>query len=430
MTKYFLEGSPSPITGQSSSMLGLSNRLLLASEDLGISQKLEQKGKEFNGTVLSLRGRDLANAVLDRVDLRHVDFSAANLIGTSLRYSNLERSHFDCATTIHPSRASSYKFRDCADLRGARFGGANLRAVTMLGAKVDGAVFDRADMRGASMRYASAIGARMVETHLEGANLEQSNFTGLIADQAVMQGASLVGARFRAASLYRAHLEGSVLHEVDFIGANLGLAQLQGALLSKARLRGTNFQRAWVYRVSCADGIALYNCDSTELKQSTYSSIFIEAAIGLEERKEISDISGQIESVISNLPFEEAKKFVRARLDVLRPEARSKDDDASDENFWNRDSRASNMKSHLEERARTLKLLLCSPATYIGSVQLILQDVNNSAGSELYQGSTNNCPTLGRLQGEERTDLLRLLSTLGGPPDDKDFEAESISDAK
>ena len=73
---------------------------------------------------VSLRGRDLRNAILNRSDLRKADLAGAKVAGASLVGANLKKARFGC---FDEDRTDG-----CADIRGADFArsdltGANFR---------------------------------------------------------------------------------------------------------------------------------------------------------------------------------------------------------------------------------------------------------------------------------------------------------------
>ena len=78
------------------------------------------------------------------------------------------------------------------------------------------------------------------KANLEGACLEEANFSGANLKEACLREACLEEANFREANLTEACLSGACLREADFSGANLRGANLLGVYLSGANLRGAN----------------------------------------------------------------------------------------------------------------------------------------------------------------------------------------------
>ena len=133
--------------------------------------------------IRSLRGRDLARAVLSRADLRRTDFTGANLDGAKLDGAWLQRSRFNCAdrgrietteekkpiteSDAEPSkrsrdlearrssqaRASSSEELspdNCARLRGASLQGAKLHAADLQSVQLQDADLSSAELHDAS----------------------------------------------------------------------------------------------------------------------------------------------------------------------------------------------------------------------------------------------------------------------------------------
>src|SRR5262249_1764656 len=102
LTARVFEGAVNEVSSRPNTWFGLSNVLVLPDQDLGVAEKLKalSDAKDPDRVTLSLRGRDLAGAVFDGVDLRQADFTGAVLKGTSLQRANLARARFACGGTI------------------------------------------------------------------------------------------------------------------------------------------------------------------------------------------------------------------------------------------------------------------------------------------------------------------------------------------
>ena len=101
-----------------------------------------------------------------------------------------------------------------ADLRWANLYRANLREADLYGANLNGANLSKADLRVANLSGANLRGVDLSVTDLSGANLSEADLSG--------------------ANLYRANLSGADLRSVDLSEADLRKADLNGA-----NLRGT-----------------------------------------------------------------------------------------------------------------------------------------------------------------------------------------------
>lgn len=109
-----------------------------------------------------------------------------------------------------------------ANLRNARFDGANME-----GATLNYANFDSVDLRNANCQNTDFTGANLHSANLEGANLQGANLTG----------ANLHSTDLRGADLQDADLCGVNLHGADFRGADLRGRSLTGMNLAGCRFR-------------------------------------------------------------------------------------------------------------------------------------------------------------------------------------------------
>jgi hypothetical protein len=132
--------------------------------------------QDLSKASLSVRGRDLRGAILDRSKLTRADFTGAKLMDARLIGASLSNARFGCA--------NKERRTDCTDLRGANLSQANLHGADFAGARMQGASLDRAGLRmasfavaellGASFRYADLEGADFTEAYLQGASLTRA----------------------------------------------------------------------------------------------------------------------------------------------------------------------------------------------------------------------------------------------------------------
>lgn len=191
---------------------------------------------------VSLRGRDLRFARLDRSDLRQADLTGANLEGASLIGADLRGVWMGCADLNQLLLADNRRGAGCTRARGGDFLKARLAGAKMAGIDLRGARLGEAQLEGAQLGHAVMSGAS-----LSGANL----------DRAELAGAWLHGANFMLASLQGADLSGAKLQKADFAnasmqGANLSLAGLEAASLREADLEGANLQMARLHGADLA----------------------------------------------------------------------------------------------------------------------------------------------------------------------------------
>jgi uncharacterized protein YjbI with pentapeptide repeats len=228
--------------------------LVVADTDLGLGGEAAGAGRP-----VSLRGRDLRFARLDRVDLRRADLTGANLDGASLAGADLRGARLRCAEDGPSQPSDDRRKAQCASARGADFSAARLADASLSGADLRGAKFDDASLQGADLSRSLISGARF-----ERAGLQRADLSAVLSQQgasfvlANLQGANLAGARLQAAdfsgasltgiNLSLAYLPGAVLREADLEGADLQSAKLYGADLRGARLQAADLAGALVWR--------------------------------------------------------------------------------------------------------------------------------------------------------------------------------------
>lgn len=210
---------------------------------------------------LSLRGRDLRFARLDRTDLHQADFTGANLDGATLTGADLRGVQMSCGDlALLAAGDGGRSAARCASARGADFARARLTDARMSGADLSGARLEGAQLNGAVLARALLPAANVVAARMDGADLAGASLPGAILLRASLHGADLAGAglqladftgaALQGANLSRAHLEGAILREADLEGASLQGARLTGANLSGARLQATDLSGSVVWRTT------------------------------------------------------------------------------------------------------------------------------------------------------------------------------------
>jgi uncharacterized protein YjbI with pentapeptide repeats len=199
---------------------------------------------------ISLRGRDLRFARLDRSDLHQADLTGANLDGASLAGADLRNTTFQCGERTDLGQKESRSVHPCVSARGADFAGARLSGAKLGGVDLHAARFAGARLEGADLANAQLGAADFSRAELAGADLSAASAPGVNFQNAKLQGADLTGAKLQMADLSGAALEGATLAQANLEGASLRDAALEGALLSKARLFGADFAGA---RLHAAD---------------------------------------------------------------------------------------------------------------------------------------------------------------------------------
>ena len=204
------------------------NRLLMAYE----RHLTGRGGARTHFKMADLSGLNLANRILNEIDL-----SGASLVGASLHGSSLMRASLYCAD-----------LRDC-DLRNAKMQGADLRGASFRGARLAFAVLDNADLRAAAMMHVQPegisisgrsggnkgeSGARQNGQHsvdFSNCSLKQVSFGNAKLDDVNFTGALLNGANFRGAHMTNVTLRGAVLTGVDIEELHLPAEAFAGCVI-------------------------------------------------------------------------------------------------------------------------------------------------------------------------------------------------------
>jgi uncharacterized protein YjbI with pentapeptide repeats len=151
---------------------------------------------------------------LSEADLRHINFSGADLTKANLSDANLFGTNLFGADLFGADLFG-------ADLFGADLFGADLGRVSLGGADLSGAKLSGADLSRANLSKADLSGANLSGVDLFGADLSQAN---------VSSGAILSGAKLSEADLSNANLTGARITEEQLKEAQ----SLQGATLPNA----------------------------------------------------------------------------------------------------------------------------------------------------------------------------------------------------
>ena len=227
---------------------------------------------------ISLRGRDLRYARLDRTDLNRVDLTGAALDGASFVGADLSNARLQCADVSELILSEDRQLARCTSARNANFTRAELGSAHMAGIDLRGAVLEEANLEAAEMPYALLAAA-----NFSGARLEKADLTGGVQMQganflvASLQGADLTGAHaqladfssagMQAVALNHAALQGAVLRDADLEGANLQHAKLAGADLTGAKLTAADLRGAgvWVTQPPGQGNLALVDLENLDI---------------------------------------------------------------------------------------------------------------------------------------------------------------------
>ncbi|MFZ1106055.1 MAG: pentapeptide repeat-containing protein, partial [Hyphomicrobiaceae bacterium] len=228
--------------------------------------------KALIGTrTISLRGRDLRFARLDRADLRQADLTGARLDGANLTGADLRGARLGCANASALQQPDGRAKAGCTSARAADFSAAQMTGASLAGADLRGARFDEAVLERADLSRAQMAGATFERAKLQRANLSGGVLHAASLLQASLQGAALVGARLemadlsgaglQGAGLAGAHLGGAILRGSDLEGAGLQRAKLYGSDLRGAKLNAADLAGAAVWRAVPPSGDAVSLAD-------------------------------------------------------------------------------------------------------------------------------------------------------------------------
>jgi uncharacterized protein YjbI with pentapeptide repeats len=227
-SRYFFEGDVDGVTGQPASLFA--NRIILPGE------RFHDETKKTEVSV-SLRGRNLRGAILQRTDLSFADFTGAVLVEASFAGAKLQRARFGCAVSLPLKAEGLFTWNDLCDKRRA----ADLRGVDFSDAELHGAFFNDAKLRG----------AYFLRTMMQGVSADDADLSGASFSYARLEGSSFVDAILAGALFFDTQMQGADLGNADLSNVTLLRTQLQGARLlgtnlTNAKLSGTNLYRSFV----------------------------------------------------------------------------------------------------------------------------------------------------------------------------------------
>lgn len=255
-------------------VFGVFHRNLVAT-DLDLTQIRDKDGRSSENAV-TLRGRDLRFAKLDRTDFRGADLTNVDLDGASLVGADLTSARLQCADVTELYLSDNRDAARCVSARGANFSRAKIKDARLSGIDARGARFEEAILDGVDLSYGLLSGANFSNAHLEradlsgGTQLQGANFLIASLQGADLSGASLFMADFSSASmqgavLSHADLQGALLRDTDLEAADLGRAKLQGADMTRAKLKAADLKGASIWMTLPPANDSLQLADTSEL---------------------------------------------------------------------------------------------------------------------------------------------------------------------
>lgn len=195
-----------------------------------------------------IKFKDISGLNFRKADLSQSDFTGSVLLGCDMSYGNFKGvSFFAC------------------DLRGANlehscFARSDLRGATVVGARLTGADFQKADLReGIILNRVGTDNATLADSYygeskkaktiFAGARLAETNMSGAMGRDADFTDADLTGVIIKDADFSNANFTGANLTGADFTGsdlknANMKSSVISGTLLSEAKTDGTDMTDA------------------------------------------------------------------------------------------------------------------------------------------------------------------------------------------
>jgi uncharacterized protein YjbI with pentapeptide repeats len=219
-------------------------------------QQVRAEKVNLNRAVLADSNLEFAD--LTKADLRHADLTRCRLTmailqlakadHACLRDSKADMTRFNLARMNNAdlrgmqSAMGSFQGSDCS---GADFTQCRFSKVDCMQARLDGALFQSADMSQVILRDTSAVGANFIRANLKGASatgkadFSKADFRNARAENSFWMEVELSGADFRGASMEFGSLQNCRGSDVDFAGA-----RLKGACLRQVQLQRPRFAQA------------------------------------------------------------------------------------------------------------------------------------------------------------------------------------------
>ncbi len=302
-----------PFFGASSdgTLFGLFRRNIVVTDTDLVVDKDQTPGEPS----VSLRGRDLRYARLDRADLHQADLTGSNLQGASLIGTDLRGAWLHCADVTGLLLTEDRKAAQCTSARRADFSRARL----------DGAHMTGIDLRSSKLEEASLIGVSLAYSHLTGtdfssANLDKADLTGGVTAQgaqfliASMQGADLTGAQLHFADFSSASLQGAIFNYASMQAAVFSDADLDAASLYQAYIEGTDLAGA---KVEGADfrGVGVWMTKPPQ-KDTSGTADFSEMAVRVPGENVHTALTRTIESIVNETTKKQVAEALAPLLDT------------------------------------------------------------------------------------------------------------------
>jgi uncharacterized protein YjbI with pentapeptide repeats len=229
-----------------------------------------------------LRGKDLRNVQFGSCQLTGVDFREAVLDGADLSGATMEQAEL-AGTSLRDALLVASKMSNVglqgADLTGADLRGAQLDGVQAQRAVFAGAVFaDRSSFVAANLKGGNFVGADFSDAMMALVDLTSANLAHARLRETALMGAILDDVDCTGADLTEARMELTNCRRVSFRFSNLAGIRLRDALFDQVDLSGANLQDAVLFNVRMVD-VDFSGC---VLGRTTFANVDFATAYGLE----------------------------------------------------------------------------------------------------------------------------------------------------
>lgn len=190
------------------------------------------KGAKFRKGIV-FRNVDLIGTDMEDVECENMSFQKVTLIGVKLINANLKDTNFSPETDFGYS-----------DLSKADLSNATLKRVKMIACRLDGATLNQTQFTNANLGYASLVGItgspNFTKAELYVVDLERAILNGATFDNSSLWGSSMVRAELKNCSFVKIDFSNVDLHDANFAGSNV-----EGAVFREAiRLEGAKLMNA------------------------------------------------------------------------------------------------------------------------------------------------------------------------------------------
>jgi len=311
------------------------------------------------------------------------------------------------------------------NLIGADFRNADLRSVDLTFAKLQGALLDGANLHSASLNFASLQGASLIDANLQRASLGVANLQGASLDYVRLHGASLINSNLQGASLNSAYMQGVSLDYVRLQGASLINAKLQSASLIQANLQGASLNSAYMQGASLfgsnLQGALLRN---TQLWRTRNIFQITGAYLSNPDLEPINNYDKLIRNALDGVINEQTQEKIKISFAVLKPDARTPEQDMKQVYFWAGQEILSLSKyKYQTQLAKYLIELACDFEHRPYIAQGLTHSSDNAASRIAYTGpnalflarlllnaTPTTCPGAVDIHAEARTKLQKIIA--------------------